>query len=279
MKIFEPKRESKAGAFTLIELLVVIAIIAILAAILLPVLAAAQRRAQETGCTNNLKQLAEANLMYVDDNHFWAGPTNPISSTYGGDWMQSMGGYYANMTNVILCPTAPLAANITGTTTGTAASAWYWAVGGETYWGSYAYNAWLEPATSAAPSNGQGGMNNAKADPGYLYQVQSAVRWPVQTPMFSDGVWLNLDPLESEGPPRNFFNPVPGSSLASTEGMPRICIARHGGMVASRAPQSVTTFPLPGKILMAFVDGHVELVMVQNLWTYDWHQNWVSGPP
>jgi len=43
--------------FTLIELLIVIAIIAILAAMLLPVLHAAEQKAQGIECLNNLKQM------------------------------------------------------------------------------------------------------------------------------------------------------------------------------------------------------------------------------
>jgi len=55
------------GGFTLIELLVVIAIIAILAAILFPIFATAKKTAKKAGCASNLKQIAYAYRMYLDD--------------------------------------------------------------------------------------------------------------------------------------------------------------------------------------------------------------------
>ena len=50
------------------ELLVVIAIIALLAALLLPVLSKTKDQARAIGCLNNLKQLQTCWLMYVHDH-------------------------------------------------------------------------------------------------------------------------------------------------------------------------------------------------------------------
>ncbi|MCX6345537.1 MAG: prepilin-type N-terminal cleavage/methylation domain-containing protein [Armatimonadetes bacterium] len=60
--------QRKSG-FSLIELLVVIGIIAILAAILFPMLLKAQERSKMMSCLSNLKQLGNAVIAYRSDNN------------------------------------------------------------------------------------------------------------------------------------------------------------------------------------------------------------------
>ena len=77
-------QEHCSAGFTLIELLVVIAIIAILAAMLLPALAAAKQRALTMQCLASERQLITAWVMYAGDNQDNLVPNRGLNGATGG---------------------------------------------------------------------------------------------------------------------------------------------------------------------------------------------------
>lgn len=80
--------------FTLVELLVVIAIIAILSSMLMPTLGKARSVARNVSCVSNLRQIAQANMLYASDNDEFSVPYNTVSGmgAAGDMWMgESLG--------------------------------------------------------------------------------------------------------------------------------------------------------------------------------------------
>jgi prepilin-type N-terminal cleavage/methylation domain-containing protein len=74
------RKTLRARGFTLIELLTVIATIAILAALLLPILSKAKIKAQRTTCLSNLHQLGFAWMMYLGDNNDYLAESYPVNN-------------------------------------------------------------------------------------------------------------------------------------------------------------------------------------------------------
>ena len=84
-------RAKRCEGFTLGELLVVIAIIALLAAILAPVLFRAREQGTQARCASNMRQLGQAFMLYVQDwNSYWPSPGGLVGNR--NYWSQSAWG-------------------------------------------------------------------------------------------------------------------------------------------------------------------------------------------
>lgn len=254
-------RRTRNG-FSLVELLVVTGIIALLLAILLPVLSRVRRMAFSTECLAHLQQLDASYQMYLNANHNHSLPLQQTITQL--TWWELLQPYNGNIQDTLLCPEATDPGNMIGG----AFRAWgpertYWVAAPKwimrsVYTGSYGINSWLfQPSQEQRAAASQTWLQRA---------IEFPARQPDRVPVFGDCIMAWGSPDSTDTVPSSLINPLPfysgvGPRPVGPRGtMAYFCVDRHFHAVN-----------------MVFLDGHAQRVDLADLWKLRWNNRFIPS--
>jgi prepilin-type N-terminal cleavage/methylation domain-containing protein len=264
---------SQQFAFTLIELLVVIAIIAILAALLMPGLAAAKDKGKAVSCLSNLHQWGVEWAIYTTDykDTFPSGANQDgtVDGNARSAWFDALARTQATRAQLLLCPmaTATNPIVVEGYNFGSLTLAYQMPMASgdsDIYesgqWASYGANDFMY--------NTQVDVEGRPAP--YHWGKMSAITRPSASPLMADTMWRGGGPWYPDENNDSYydglvtFQPAPANGVETGGGetdaeMEHFCVLRHGMYTRTQ---------------LVFFDGSAQAVRARDLWGFVWNRYW-----
>ncbi len=234
----------RTKGFTLIELLVVIAIIALLLAIVMPALSLAKEKAKNLSCRANVRSLSLALRLYSEQTN------GKLFGYHSGLYINQLTEHIGELDKVRYCPSTKVDDSINYTAWGSSQSSWTWNNGvTEPEHGSFGLNGWLYSQTPSGIVSKN--MFEARGYSNTLNTKNSAA-----VPVFFDAIWVDAWPQDTDTVPVNFnLDRGSGGADPAFNHIHRLLIRRHKGTSN-----------------VSFLDGHVESVELEQLWSLKWHR-------